>query len=55
MLDYNYLIKEALRGHIRVNTSNKTVEIYDEHGVKMRLTNLSEDVYYAFKDNFQNF
>lgn len=30
-------ILEAFKDHIRVNESNKTVEIYTEYGVKMRL------------------
>ena len=46
---------KALKNHVRVNTSNKTVEFYDEYGVKMRLTHLSEEEYQAFLDNFQNF
>jgi len=31
-------ILEAFNGHVRVNDSNNTVEIYNEYGVKMRLT-----------------
>lgn len=49
MIPREYLIAVALVGHIRVNDSNKTVEIYDEHGVKAVLRNLSDEQYEAFK------
>ena len=31
-------ILNAFEGHVRVNESTKTVEVFDEYGVKMRLT-----------------
>lgn len=49
------LIIKALKNHVRVNLSNKTVEVYDDYGVKMRLQNLDEETFKAFKDEFQNF
>jgi hypothetical protein len=55
MLDHNFTIVQLLKDHIRVNTSNKTVEVYDEYGVKMRLTNLSDEAFEAFASKFQNF
>ena len=48
-------IINALSDNIRVNTSNKTVEIYDEYGVKLVLRNLEDGVYESFKSRFQNF
>ena len=48
-------IINALDSHIRINVSNKTVEIYDEYGVKLVLRNLEDEVYEAFKSKFQNF
>ena len=50
------LIIAALRGHIRVNTSNKTVEVFNEYGTKLVLRDLDEATYEAFKNNgFQSF
>lgn len=48
-------ILNQLSDHIRVNTSTKAVEIYDEFGVRMVLRNLPENAYEAFKAKFQNF
>ena len=55
MSDRNNLILTALDRHIRVNTSNRTVEIYDEYGVKMRLANLSDETFKAFAEQFVKF
>ena len=48
-------ILEALHGHIRVNTSTKAVEIYNEYGVQLVLRDLDKETYDAFKSRFQNF
>ena len=48
-------ILNELDSHIRVNVSTKTVEIYDEFGVKVVLRDLSDDVFNAFKNKFKNF
>ena len=48
-------IVNELSNHIRVNTTLKTVEIYNEYGVQMVLRNLEDNVYEAFKSKFQNF
>lgn len=59
MLNDNELIDElivdSLKKHVRVNVSNKSVELYNEHGVKMVLRDLNENEYEAFKAKFQNF
>ena len=55
MLSVESMMLLAMKNHIRVNTSNKTVEIYDEYGVKLVLRDLSEDEYNAFKEMFINF
>ena len=49
------LIVEALKSNVRVNVSNKTVEIFDEYGVKAVLRNLDENTFEAFKETYQNF
>ena len=48
-------ILNQLSDHIRVNTSTKAIEIYNEHGVKMVLRDLPENAYEAFARRFQNF
>ena len=48
-------IINALDSHIRVNTTLKTVEIYNDYGVQMVLRDLKDDVYEAFKTKFQNY
>lgn len=55
MVSLEYLVCQALKGHVRVNVSNKSVEIYNEHGVKMVLRDLDEETYDAFKTMFQNY
>ena len=46
-------IIDALQNHIRINTTLKTVEIYNEYGVQLVLRNLDEETYNAFKSKFQ--
>jgi len=48
-------IINELSDHIRVNESTRTVEIYDEYGVKIVLRNLSEESYNAFASAFRKF
>jgi len=48
-------IINELSDHIRVNTANKTVEIYDNYGVKLVLRNLDNESFEAFKSKFHNF
>lgn len=48
-------IISMLDKHIRVNTTNKTVEIYNEYGVALVLRDLPEENYNAFKARFTNF
>lgn len=48
-------IINELSDHIRVNTANKTVEIYDNYGVKLVLRNLDDESFEAFKSKFRNF
>lgn len=52
---YNDFIVNALKGHVRVNVTLKTVEIYNEYGVQLVLRDLDEDTYNAFKETYQNF
>ncbi|MBP5471011.1 MAG: hypothetical protein J6Z11_17410 [Candidatus Riflebacteria bacterium] len=47
-------ILEALKGHVRVNESNNTVEIYNEYGTKMRLT-VDAETLAEFKANYPSF
>lgn len=49
------LIVAALDGKCRVNESNNSVELFDEYGVKMRLSNLDGNTLAAFKENFPSF
>ena len=55
MLDDNGLIVEALKNNIRFNTSNNTVEIYDDYGVKLVLRNLDSVELETFKSIFRNY
>ena len=48
-------ICEALNGHVRVNTTLKTVEIYNEFGVQLVLRDLDESTYASFKNTYQNY
>jgi hypothetical protein len=45
-------IVRALIGHVRVNESNKTVEIYNEYGTKMVLRDLNDETFNAFVDQY---
>ena len=47
-------ILKALDGHVRVNTANNTVEIFNEYGVRMRLV-VDEATLKEFKDRYQSF
>ena len=49
------LICNALNGHIRVNTTLKTIEVYDDFGVKLVLKNLDTKTYNAFKKKYPNY
>lgn len=49
------LIAKAFKGHIRVNVTMKSVEIFNDYGVQMVLRNLDEETYNAFKEEFENF
>ena len=55
MTDVNAKIVEALKANVRVNTSTKSVEIYNDYGVKVVLTDLDADTYAAFESSFVNF
>ena len=48
-------IINELRDYIRVNESTKTVEVYNEYGVKLVLRDLSEETYKAFANAFPKF
>ena len=47
-------IIEAFKGHVRVNDSTKDIEIFDAHGVKMRLK-VDEETLKSFKEHFPSF
>lgn len=47
-------ILKAFEGHIRVNDSNKTVEVYTEYGVVMRLT-VDDETLAEFKKHYPSF
>ena len=47
-------IIEAFKGHVRVNDANKTIEVFDEYGVKMRLV-VDEKTYAEFLKHFPKF
>lgn len=48
-------LKNTLGKHVRVNTSNKTVELYDDYGVKIVLRNLTDEEYQDYLDNFKKY
>ena len=54
-LVYDEMILNELSDHIRVNTTTKSVEIYNEYGVQLVLRDLKEEVYEAFKSKFYNY
>ena len=45
----------SLKNHIRVNTTLKTVEIYDDYGVKTVLRDLTEEQYQDYLKNFRSY
>jgi len=47
-------ILEAFKDHIRINESNKTVEVYTEYGVAMRLV-VDEETLAEFKKHYPVF
>jgi len=47
-------ILKAFDGHIRVNESNKTVEVYNEYGVTMRLI-VDEETLAEFRKHYPSF
>ena len=49
------LIVEALHNNVRVNVTTRTVEIFDNYGVKVVLRDLDDMTFEAFKNNFANF
>jgi len=49
------ILVEALKGHVRVNVTMKSVEIYNEYGVQMVLRNLDDETFNTFKKLFVNF
>lgn len=53
VVDMAEIIK-AFERHTRVNSANKTVEVFDEYGVKLVLRNLTENQYEVFKYTFPN-
>ena len=48
-------LKDTLRDHVRVNTTLKTVEIYDDYGVKVVLRDLTEEQYQDYLNNFRSY
>lgn len=55
MVNFEELIINALDGHIRVNTTLKTVEIFNEFGVQLVLRNLDELTFKAFAERFMKY
>ncbi len=49
------LILKALDGHIRVNETLGTVEVFDEYGTKMVLRDLDEATLAEFKKHYSVF
>ena len=49
------LICDAIANHVRVNLDTKTVEFYNEYGVKLVLKNLDQATFEAFKHEYKNF
>ena len=54
MADSTNKILETLKDYIRVNDADKTVEIYDDYGVKMKLP-VDAETLKAFKAEFRSF
>lgn len=48
-------ICEALNGHVRVNTTLKTVEIYNEFGVQLVLRDLPKEQYESFEKLYEKY
>lgn len=48
-------LKETLGNHVRVNTALKTVELYDDYGVKIVLRDLTEEQYQDYLNNFNSY
>ena len=48
-------IINALKGHVRVNTTLNTVEIFNEYGVKLVLRNLDAKTLKAFADEYETY
>lgn len=55
MVNFEELIVNALKGHVRVNETLGTVEIFNDFGVKMVLRDLDETTLEAFKDNYPTY
>lgn len=55
MVSDEMLIVEALHNNVRVNVTTRTVEIFDNYGVKVVLRDLDDMTFEAFKNNFANF
>lgn len=55
MINYGELVINALKGHIRVNKTLKTVEIYDDFGVKTVLRDLSDSTIEAFEHYYPTY
>ena len=49
------ILVETLKGHVRVNVTMKSVEIYNDYGVKMVLRDLDDETFLTFKKLFVNF
>lgn len=47
-------IIESLKGHVRVNESNSTVEIYNEYGTKMRIA-VDAETLAEYKKNYPSY
>ena len=54
MADSTNKILETLKGYIRVNDADKTVEVYNNYGVKMKL-HVDAETLEAFKAEFRSF
>jgi len=55
MVNFEELIVEAFKGHIRVNETLGTVEVFDDFGVKMVLRDLDKTTLEAFKEHYQTY
>ena len=47
-------VLEALKNYVRINDATRSVEIYDDYGVKVRLYP-DDETFAAFKANFRSF